>query len=273
MKFAKLLSAAFIGISTSSASADGIKLYTLDCGTIQVSDMASFDNKGRLNGQSSMLKVPCYLIRHAKGDMLWDAGFNETMVDNPPAKPNGAFLASMTVKLTDQLAQLGLAPSDIEYLALSHWHPDHSGNAGLFANSVWVVNRAERDFMFSDAMRAANSDYAALETATTIQFDDTYDVFGDGTAVITSTPGHTSGHSVLLLTLEKAGAMLFSGDLYTHARGREIRAIPTFNVDAEQTIKSMALFEQIAIDNNARVIIEHEKTHFDALPKFPNYLK
>lgn len=272
MSFKKLIAATFFSLSACAAAEDDtIKLYAMDCGTIKASDMASFDSEGRFDGQAKTLVVPCYLIRHPKGDLLWDAGFNEAMVDRPVAEAGG-FHASMSVKLTDQLAQLGIAPADIEYLSLSHWHPDHSGNAGLFATSTWVVHQAEREFMFSDAMKEASGDYAALESAKSIQFTEPYDLFGDGRVVMVPTPGHTVGHSVLQLTLARAGTLLFSGDLYTHAAGRKLSAVPVFNFDKQQTIQSMALFENLVKQHSARVVIEHEQADFDALPKFPAYL-
>lgn len=267
-----VIAALLLSAAAHAASADdSIKLYAMDCGTIEASDMVSFDSEGRFAGQSKTLVVPCYLIRHPKGDLLWDAGFNETMVDTPVAEAGG-FHASMSVKLTDQLAGLGLAPADIEYISVSHWHPDHSGNAGLFAASTWVVHKDERAFMFSEAMKEASGDYAALENAKIIQFTQEYDLFGDTSVVIVPTPGHTVGHSILQLTLENAGTLLFSGDLFTHAEGRKMGVIPVFNLDKEQTIKSMALFEKLVKQHDARVIIEHEKADFDALPKFPKYL-
>lgn len=272
MHVKSLIAATLLSLSAHAAAADdSIKLYTMDCGTIAVADMASFDSEGRFDGQAKQLVVPCYLIRHPKGDLLWDAGFGEAMVDTP-VEAAGGFHSTMSVKLTDQLVQLGLAPADIEYLSLSHWHPDHSGNAGLFAASTWVVHEAERDFMFSDAMKEASADYAALKNAKTIQFTETHDLFGDGSVVMVPTPGHTVGHSVLQLTLDVAGTLLFSGDLYTHAEGRRIGAVPVFNVDKQQTIQSMALFEKLVEQHKARVIIEHEQADFDALPKFPGYL-
>lgn len=266
-----LIAATLIGLSANAASADDtIKLYTMDCGTIEASDMASFDSEGRFDGQPKTLVVPCYLVRHPKGDLLWDTGFNEAMVDTPVAAAGG-FQASMRVKLTDQLAEIGLVPADIEYLSLSHSHPDHSGNAGLFGDATWVVHAAERALMFPDG-NAASDDYAVLAGAKMIEFEAPHDLFGDGSVVIVPTPGHTAGHTILQLTLTNAGTLLFSGDLYTHAEGRGLGAVPVFNVDKEQTIRSMALFEKLLKQHKARAVIEHEKAGFDALPKFPKYL-
>lgn len=255
----------------SSATAAEIRLYTLDCGTIDVSDMASFDREGRFAGQSITLKVPCYLIRHPKGDLIWDTGYDDALASKPEGQGT-TFHATMDRTLESQLVDLGLGLADVEFLALSHWHPDHSGNANLFGASTWIANRAERDFMFSDAMQQAQPGYSALQDAKTILFDKTYDVFGDGSVVIHSTPGHTPGHSVLLLTLENAGSLLFSGDLHIFEEGRRAASIPTFNSDVEQTVQSMQLFEKLAAEHSAHIVIEHDKDHFEAMPRFPNYL-
>lgn len=272
MKLPLLTIVLFFSLISAASAKDNIRLYTLDCGTIYVADLASLDREGRFDGQNITLKVPCYLIRHPKGDLLWDAGLEQSIAD----LPNGTgttFLSTMERTLTEQLADLDLAPADIEYLSLSHWHPDHSGNANLFTGSTWVVNRAEHAFMFSDEMQSSSGTYAALRHAKTIMFDDTYDVFSDGSAVIVSTPGHTPGHSVLLLKLANSGAFLFSGDLHIFAEGHRLGTIPTFNSDAGETVRSMALFNRLAQENKARVIIEHDKTHFESLPPFPEYLE
>src|SRR3546814_6714902 len=45
---------------------------------------------------------------------------------------------------------MGVDPKDIDYFTLSHSHLDHSGNANLFKSSTWIVDEAERDFMFRE---------------------------------------------------------------------------------------------------------------------------
>lgn len=269
-RFACLLMALVLS-AAAGAQADSIKLYTLDCGTIDVADMASFDREGRFAGEAMTLKVPCYLIRHPKGDLLWDAGLDEAIASDPDGIGT-AFRSTMQRSLTDQLADLGLTPADIDYLSLSHAHPDHSGNANLFKSSRWIVSRTEHTFMFSPEAAAYAAGYQALETVEPTLFDDSHDVFGDGSALLYRTPGHTPGHTVLLLTLKNAGALMFSGDLYTHAAGRTLGAIPAFNMDADATLRSMQRFEELAAQHGARVVIQHDAGHFAGMPSFPSYL-
>jgi len=251
-----------------------IKLYALDCGAIEISDMSSFSREGKFDGQTKSLVTPCFLIRHPEGDLFWEVGLDQSPSDESHAAPGDG---DAQLILTDQLAQLGLKPIDIEYLAISHLHPDHTGNANLFAASTFIVNKAERAYMFSDEIIKEHADwhekYSALEDAETILFEDEYDVFGDGRIVIKSMPGHTPGSSVMLLQLKNAGSLLFSGDLYTHAEARELRAVPVFNTNTKDTLSSMEQFEILAKTENARVIIQHEKADFEALPPFPKFLE
>jgi glyoxylase-like metal-dependent hydrolase (beta-lactamase superfamily II) len=147
----------------------------------------------------------------------------------------------------------------------------------VFAGSTWIVDEDERAYMFRDEARAdaqAFNTYNQLESAQTrlIQGDDDYDVFGDGSVTIIQTPGHTPGHTVLLLRLQEAGAVLLTGDMYHLAESRERRTVPRFNTDRAQTLASMDKVERIAADTNARVVRQHVREDFEALPRFPEPL-
>lgn len=265
-----------VGGAHAAAPPKGVELYAMDCGTITEADADGYADDGAYKGVAKTLVVPCYLIRHPKGDLIWDTGVPETIAD----RPGGAWPEEGVVvqrKLTDQLRQLGLTPADIEYLSVSHSHFDHIGNAGLFAGSTWIVDADERAYAFRPAARARTesfSHYAALETAKTrlIEGDGDYDVFGDGKVVIVQTPGHTPGHTVLLVRL-KSGPVLLTGDMWHVAESRAARRVPRFNTDRAQTLRSMDKVEALAKATGARVIVEHVRADFDALPTFPRPLR
>ncbi|GLX78809.1 MBL fold metallo-hydrolase [Thalassotalea insulae] len=269
-----LLSLALI---TSTAWADentsDIKLYTLDCGTMAVSDMKDLSNNGSYNGQQIELANPCFLIRHPKGDLLWDTGLTDSIADHANGETSGVWHYQLKDKLVDQLKLLKISADDIEYLALSHIHPDHSGNANHFKNSTFIINKLEREYMFSKPINAIfGESYSALKQANTITFDAEHDVFNDGTVLIKAMPGHTPGSSVLLVHLANSGNVLLTGDLYIHARGRKLGTMHKYNVDKQLTRASRKQFEALAKQKNARVIIQHEKQDVDRLPKLPSYL-
>ena len=119
------------------------------------------------------------------------------------------------------------------------------------------------------------ADYATLETAKTtlIEGDGDHDVFGDGSAIIVQAPGHTPGHTVLLLTTAKSGKVLLAGDMWHLAEAREKRTVPVGNVDREQTLASMDKVEALAASSGAKVIRQHVPEDFASLPKFPEALE
>lgn len=255
-----------------------IELYAMDCGRATFPDVGMFADDGSTNGQARELIVPCYLIRHPSGDLVWDTGFPDSIAAMPGGRmelPSMGATILHPVSLEAQLAQLDLTPVDIEFFSLSHSHTDHSGNANLFAaTSTWIADPDERAYMFRDAARADAESfglYNQLENVTPrlIEGDADFDVFGDGSVTIIQTPGHTPGHTVLLVRLPNAGPVLLTGDMYHLAESRERHLVPSFNVDRAQTIASQAEVERIASETHARVIRQHVMEDFTALPTFP----
>ena len=264
------------GAASQATAAPDVRLYTMDCGRLTMTNADVFADDGAYKGKPASMVVPCYLIRHPKGDLVWDTGVPQAIADNPGGAAPGGI--AVKVKLTDQLKQLNLTPADIEYVSVSHSHFDHIGNAGLFAASTWIVDADERTYAFRPGARAdakSFAAYSALETSKTvlIEGDAIHDVFGDGSVTIHQTPGHTPGHTVLLVRLRKAGAVILTGDMWHIAESRAARRVPRFNVDRAMSLRSMDKIEALASANKARVILEHVPADFDALPKFPKALR
>lgn len=258
------------------AAAAPVRLYAFECGRIDVLDLGVFDLGGAYAGQTRSLVDTCYLVRHPKGDLVWDAGLPDAINAAPDGVTEGVFKITVPKTLESQLAEIGVAPADVEFFSASHSHFDHVGNANLFAGATFIVQKAERAFMFRDEARANAQEFAlynALEAAKTREIDGDYDVFGDGSVRIVSLPGHTPGHSALLVKLQNAGPVLLTGDLYHFTEARAKRTVPTWNTDPEETRRSMDTFEALADETGARVVIQHELADFDALPKAPAFLE
>lgn len=254
---------------------DALRLYVMDCGRIDVSNMGIFDRGGAYEGQARSMVDSCYLVRHPQGDLMWDAGLPDAINAAPDGVVDGVFKITVPKTLKGQLERVGAPPEAIEYFSVSHSHFDHVGNANLFKGATFIVHEKERDFMFRPEARQdvdAFAGYSDLEAAKKATFTDSYDVFGDGKVIIVATPGHTPGHSVLLVNLDHSGPILLTGDLYHLTPAREKRTIPVFNTDPEETLRSMDKFEELARDAGARVIIQHELADFENLPRAPAYL-
>jgi glyoxylase-like metal-dependent hydrolase (beta-lactamase superfamily II) len=252
---------------------DAMRLYVIDCGRIDVSNMGVFG--AAYEGQSRAMVDTCYLVRHPQGDLMWDAGLPDALAEAPDGAVDGVFKITVPKTLQGQLERIGAPPAAIEFFSISHSHFDHVGNANLFKGATFIVHEKERDYMFRPEARQdeqAFTGYSELEAAKKTTFTDSYDVFGDGKVIIVAMPGHTPGHSVLLVNLEHSGPILLTGDLYHLTPARANKTVPTFNTDAEETVRSMDKFEQLARDAGARVIIQHETADFENLPRAPAYL-
>jgi len=270
------------GSATKAADGDNgktiedIRIYTLDCGYVDFSDLGLFSS-GEYAGRAQKMAVPCFLIRHPGGDMVWDAGIPDTISQMPDGLPilDGLAVATVPVTMESQFEKLGLSTKDVEYLALSHAHFDHVGNVGQFSDSTLLIHKSEHDFMFGAGVEAGVVDAGLVEplrTVNTVFFEAEHDVFGDGKVIIIPTPGHSPGHSALLVKLKNEGAIMFSGDLFHLAESRERKIVPMINPDREQTLASMDVFNTRVEKEGAKVIIQHDLNEFEALPKIPEYL-
>ena len=259
-----------------------VRLYVFDCGTIHVADVTRF----RLTPAevtTSDLTVACYLIVHPKGTLIWDTG----AVPDSSWTPGGSAVTQHLVlpdsvkrdvvvvkSLTGQLAALGYAPSAINYLALSHYHYDHTANANAFAGATWLVRQNERTAMFAGRPPPLTqpSTYSALRGSKTVIIDGSdYDVFGDGTVVIKSAPGHTPGHQILYLKLAKTGGVVLSGDLYHYPAQRTLNRVPIFEFDQDETRASRVEIEAFLQATGAQLWIQHDFVGNAKLKKSPAF--
>ncbi len=253
-----------------------VKLYTLDGGSVQVNKLEMFSLDTVYRGQSAKLPSPYYVISHPKGNLMWDAGITEDLIDAAlPADATQDFIFSRNKHTVDQLKSIGMTLDDIKYIALSHWHNDHTGHANLLKNSTWLVQDIEYNLINSDEFKKDNMErYNEVKELTKVQkLHGDHDVFGDGSVVIKLMPGHTPGHQVLYIDLPEHGPVLLSGDLYHLKENRKHRRIPVFNIDVDATLKSMDVFEVFVKEKNADVFVQHDMEDYQRMPKSPQYLK
>jgi len=100
---------------------------------------------------------------------------------------------------------------------------------------------------------------------------DEHDVFGDGTVIIKSAPGHTPGHLVLLVKLKKTGNVVLSGDFYHYAEERTLDRYPTFEFDMNQTRAARIEIDRFLKKTNAQLWIQHDLNAYLKLKKAPAY--
>jgi glyoxylase-like metal-dependent hydrolase (beta-lactamase superfamily II) len=234
------------------------RLYVLDCGTI-ISNRPEGFGLTRDEVFNPNFSDPCFLVIHPRGILLFDTGLNDRNVGRPIYETMMGYEAQVKfVTLHGELANIGITPAMIDYLALSHSHWDHVGNANDYAGSTWLARKAEYDLMFGpNANPDIRRNYAALEHAPKTKFiEGDYDVFGDGSVMLLSTPGHTPGHQSLYVKLAKTGGVVVSGDLYHYSAERTLNRVPPREQNG-QTPASRKKIEDFLVRTHSQLFIGH----------------
>jgi N-acyl homoserine lactone hydrolase len=253
------------------------RMYVLNCGESRTTDLSMW-SPGFNVGKVWDFSDNCYLIKHAKGWMLWDTGMSDAIANMPEGmKAAGGLLTLRVTKtLASQLSELGLAPTDITRLAISHFHGDHCGNANLFTAATLYIQEPEYEAAFGAEPAKFNFSpafYDKLRANPMMKLNGDHDVFGDGSVVILSTPGHTPGHQSLLVRLPKSGAVVLSGDMVHFEENWVNRRVPARNFDREQSVRSMARIAEILAQENAELWINHDKTQSARIPRAPDFVE
>ena len=260
---------AAIALTATVAAAQGgvERLYVLDCGVNQAKDQSRW-TPGVNEGKPIEFSDNCYLIQHAKGLLLWDTGIPDAVAAMPDGLvvANGAITQRRAKTLAAQLAEIGVKPADIGYVAISHTHGDHVGNVGLFPSSTVLIQAAEYDWAMTQPTKPA---FAASQKFDKLAGD--RDVFGDGSVMILSTPGHTPGHQSLLVRLSKTGALVLSGDAVHFRDNWDHRRVPSMNTSRDQSLASMQRIAAVLEEQKAQLWINHDKPQSSQLRYAPAF--
>jgi len=238
------------------------RMYVLYCGDIALDNASEFTPGATGPGA---LSVTCYLIKHRDGWLLFDTGLGDQIAATPNGFKSQVGLWTVKRTLTSELAELGLKPSDITYLVLSHSHPDHVGNLGLFSGSTLMVQKAEYDWKLPDG----KSRFDLAQKVITAEGD--HDVFHDGSVVLISTPGHSPGHQNMLVRLPKTGAILLTGDSVHTKANWDGHKVPSRNFNVPQSLASLDRMAAVLKENNAQLWIGHETSEVPLRKYSPAY--
>ncbi|MDA9401775.1 N-acyl homoserine lactonase family protein [Bradyrhizobium sp. CCBAU 45389] len=243
------------------------RLYVLNCGEGTAGDISRW-TPGINEGKTMNFVDSCYLVKHAKGWFLWDTGVADAVAAMPnglaPADPK-AVTWRRPKTLAAQLEQLGVKPDDIKAMAVSHTHPDHSGNVELFPQATLYVQKDEYDWP------GANNEPRFKPSHPVEQLAGDKDVFGDGSVTILSTPGHTPGHQSLLVKLPKTGAVVLSGDAVHFKDNWDNRRVPSMNLNKDQSAASMQKIADTLAKEKAQLWINHDKAQRDSQKMAPEF--
>jgi N-acyl homoserine lactone hydrolase len=237
-----------IALPASAQTVD--RLYIMDCGHNAAADQARW-SPGVNVGKPLELSDNCYLLKHGTQWLLWDTGYPDAVADKPLTNPIGT--ATRAKKLAAQLDELSVKPADITFVAVSHTHGDHVGNVDMFPASTLLIQKAEVDWAFAEGKPAPFKKDRPMKPLA-----GDFDVFGDGSAAIVSTPGHTPGHQSLLVHLPKTGWVVLTGDLAHFKDNWDNDRVPSMNTSADETHASRAKVAKLLAEKKAQLWINHD---------------
>jgi glyoxylase-like metal-dependent hydrolase (beta-lactamase superfamily II) len=254
----------FAGLAAPAQAATDMSLTRFDCGTPQapVAVNPRFSDTFAYGDLKLQFVFSCYLIKHGDDYMLWDTGHAMTA-------PNVA----QKVSLVDLLAKIDVKPEQIKYVGISHFHADHTGQVASFPKATVLIGKADWDAITSPKP-AQGVNFKPFEAwikgeskVEPLTLDK--DVFEDGSVIVLRTPGHTPGHSSLLVKLPQTGAVVLSGDAMHFRENYDAFGVPSFNFDRAQTVASMERINKIAANLKATIIIQHDARDVEKLPAYP----
>jgi N-acyl homoserine lactone hydrolase len=243
------------------AGAPEVTLTRIECGTGITNDVGRFSDTFAMDGQKVPFVFSCYLIKHGNDYMLWDTGHAMT-----------AGAVAPKVSVVDQLAQLQIKPEQIKFVGISHYHADHTGQVASFPQATLLIGTGDWNVVTSPKPVGANPAFftpwiSGGSKVETVPLDK--DVFGDGSVIMLTTPGHTPGHHSVLIRLKQMGNVLITGDLAHFHENYESNGVPSFNTSRAETLASLDRFKKVAGQLKATVILQHDARDVGKLPAFP----
>jgi glyoxylase-like metal-dependent hydrolase (beta-lactamase superfamily II) len=235
------------------------------------------------------LPVPAFLIRHpSAGVVLVDTGLHPSVSAKPSANLGRRLAWYTKARLEDgqdlpaQLRSRGIEARDIRLVVMTHLHFDHASGMAEFPGAAFVLSEREWEAATGErrpllrGYRPAQYDYAfdyrtvAYDTPAITSyssFGHTFDLFGDGSVRLASTPGHSAGHQSVIARLRNRDLVIAGDVIYTRAQleGRAEQPNPVDPHTQRRSLQELRLFHRQYPD--AVIIPGHDPDDWPRLEK------
>ncbi len=248
-----------------------LKIHIFHTGSVRVDDAIPHGSKNPLavtglfrgKDKKCLLPVSCYLIEHPMGRILIDTGWDSKYATEKPRRFGGVLnqISTPVIKSGEsidcKLQSLNLSPRDLDFVFLSHMDFDHTSGLRLVEDAKRILaSREEIADSQKYFFRYVKTDWTSVEVEA-FDYQNTgigpegksYDVFGDGTVVLVSTPGHSHGLFKAIIKSNSRFVVLASDSIYTQKSMRE-KLIPGFTVKKALAQKTLEWVCALAEDEN-----------------------
>jgi len=251
-------------------------IYQLPTGVYRTNAALAF--RGGSPSETRELSAIAILVRHPRGDLLFDAGFGTDVAGHVLSLPRfqrAPFVRTETVRA--RLNRAGYDIGSLRGIVVTHSHWDHVSGIADLPVPIWM-NAAERRFANAGGPDQVFQKVSAGHEIREYEFDgppylgfpSSHDVWGDGSVVLVPAPGHTSGSIIAFLALPEGPRYALIGDLTWQLDGVEKRAERPWLLRAVADVDAARVREDllrvIALAGRYRVVPAHDARAFADIP-------
>jgi len=277
-------------LATTAAMAEppkDMKLYVFSSGALTLATKAIIQD-----GASGKFTIPVafFLIRHPKGDVLFDCGNNDKIITDPDYW--GPFVKALdpvrtpAVAIDTQLSKINVTPADVKYVVLGHFHVDHAGNVGKFPDATFVYQRDEIKNAFWPAPGYATffitQDFGWMRNSVggpmankvkAIELDGDLDLFGDHSIEIHRTVSHTPGSQMVIVRLPHHGTVVLTSDAVYLQENLDKNKLPGIGsvYNPPGMLDAYAWVKRVRDVEGADIIFAHDPDVFKAHKQSPEF--
>ena len=245
------------------------ELYAFDCGQLTMPTGTFLENEEGM----MTVPVPAFLVKHAKGTVLFDSGLHDKLRSDPLDYFGADLNALVDVHYRGDeaieacLAAIDIDVADVSHLVNSHLHFDHcGGNCKITAAPILVQKREWEWATKSEPdLGYYPTDYVTGQDIQ--QVDGEYDIFGDASVVCLPTYGHTPGHQSLRVRTER-GEFVLTGDACYLRRTLEELHMPGVLYDREGALASLHKLRDLQ-SRGAAIVYGHDPEFWTSVVKSP----
>jgi N-acyl homoserine lactone hydrolase len=259
-RFLGLLSIPLLWLGlTSPARAVEVKVYAFKAGILKTETQRIL--KDTRVGTPMEIPIPFFLIRHGREWVAFDTGCNAKAATDPVGYWGEELTKAYTPVIgPDELfkqaiRKVGLQPSDLKAVIISHGHLDHAGALEDFVGTKVPIYFQKEELAAIRRIAASQQrvsayvpgDFKHLEALNVRELDGPFDVFGDQTVIAIPTPGHAVGHQSLYVKPSRGRPFIYAADALYTLENMEKAIPPAVAEDVPETMQNMNWFKLEAL--------------------------